>query len=84
MVNQKNSAGENRAMTWELLKLSDSQLKLIADQMLFRLDSCDSCSYAAAASIDRIYELNNKLGKPAADDEVIGGMHANKFNTWIF
>jgi hypothetical protein len=45
MVNQNNSRHANIAITWELLKLTDQQLKLIADSMLFSLDSCDSCDY---------------------------------------
>jgi hypothetical protein len=31
--------------------------------MLFRLDSCDSCSYSANASAGGRYEMNNKIGE---------------------
>jgi hypothetical protein len=63
MVNQNNSRDANLAINWELLKLTDQQLKLIADSMLFRLDSCDSCSYSANASAGGRYEMNNKIGE---------------------
>jgi hypothetical protein len=63
MMNQNNSRGANLAINWELLKLTDQQLKLIADSMLFKLDTCDSCAYSAAASAGGIYELNNKIGE---------------------
>jgi hypothetical protein len=63
VINKINSRHANLAITWELLKLTDQQLKLIADSMLFRLDSCDSCAYKGTANAGGIYELNNKIGE---------------------
>jgi hypothetical protein len=78
MYNQNNSNGANLAITWELLKLTDQQLKLIADSMLFKLDSCDSCAYSGrivtndgSGSGDVVsdttaggfYEMNNRIGE---------------------
>jgi hypothetical protein len=58
-VNQLNNYA-NYAMTWEILKMNEDKLKLLADQMLFSLDDVNTYYDDSPSSVG-IGEINNVI-----------------------